>query len=255
MAMRGERFLYAGGIDTRLPWGLGPQTHPHHELILVLAGGMTLRLGGREWAAREGEALLYRAGEAHEEHSWQEPPFQSLFVGFEAVDLPACISTVTEDSAGRLRLLARWLLDERDAVAPEAGAARALFLRALLGELVRLSTSLEEPWVRTVRHYIRRHLAQPLTVDMLAAQLGVSKYHFIRRYQAATGLTPMADVRRIRSEAARDLVLSTNLSLKQVADHCGLGNASHFSHVLRRSFGVSPRQLRTNAAHGLGKRP
>lgn len=248
MAMRKATFLYAGAIMTSAPWRLGPQTHDHHELIVILTGRLRLRLNGRDILAREGDVLLYRNGEAHEEESDPAEPFHSCFVGFTDSGLPECIPSIMVDSGGRLRQLARWLGEEREGERVDVEMARQGFFQALMGELMRLATDPEIPMIRQVRTYVRHHLHESIMVDDLAAHVGISKFHFIRLYRAATGCTPMADVRRMRLESARDLVLSTNLSFKIIADHCGLGTASHFSHVFNKHFGLCPGRFRVGVA-------
>ncbi len=225
-------------------WHLGPQSHEHHELIVLLAGVTQVRIGERAYRAEEGELLIYRRGVRHEE--WNDPghPFRSIFLGFDGSDLPDHLPDRLADTAGRVRQIASWLHAERDGKRPEEEAMRDSFFQALVCELLRLAIDKELPVIRQVRAYVRRHLAAPLTVDLLAGLVGLSKYHFIRYYKTATGRTPMADVRAMRLEAARDLILTSRRPFKQIADLCGLGNPPHFSLLMRNHFGVSPRRLR-----------
>jgi transcriptional regulator GlxA family with amidase domain len=61
-----------------------------------------------------------------------------------------------------------------------------------------------------------------------------------------TGLTPMEDLRQLRLEAARDLLLTTDLPLKAIAPRTGLGDEYHLSRLFRRAFGIAPGALRRN---------
>jgi transcriptional regulator GlxA family with amidase domain len=72
----------------------------------------------------------------------------------------------------------------------------------------------------------------------------MSKFHFSRRYRQLTGLTPMEDLRQLRLEAARDLLLTTDLPLKAIAPRTGLGDEYHLSRLFRRAFGIAPGELR-----------
>jgi transcriptional regulator GlxA family with amidase domain len=54
----------------------------------------------------------------------------------------------------------------------------------------------------------------------------------------------MEDVRMIRLEAARNLLLTTNLPLKAIAPRVGLGSEYHLSRLLRRHFDLGARELR-----------
>ncbi len=79
----------------------------------------------------------------------------------------------------------------------------------------------------------------------------MSKFAFIRRYRRATGRTPMQDLRRIRLNQARTLILATGLPLKAIAAEVGLGDAFQMSRLFRRHFQTAPSHLRRSGAPGL----
>lgn len=70
-----------------------------------------------------------------------------------------------------------------------------------------------------------------LSVTALATVAGLSERTFLRRYRAATGITPARAVERVRVEAARRL-LESGQPVKRVAERCGFGSEE----TLRRSF-------------------
>lgn len=242
--MVNPKLLYSGVVATGLPWRAPAHRHDHHELVVIAEGHIHLAIDGEQLLAGPGEALFYRSGRVHDERSAAGEPLRTYFVGFVAQGLSAGIPVRVADRAGRLRQLARWLYEERGGERPEIREAGRIFLQALLAELARLATDTEAPLLREVRAYVSRHLAEPFGVAALAAHVGMSKYHFIRVYRAAAGCTPMAAVRVLRVEAARDLILTTDLPLKQVAEHCGLGNPQHFARVFRAQVGQAPGTLR-----------
>ena len=102
----------------------------------------------------------------------------------------------------------------------------------------------EHTLATTVRQYVQQHMAQPLTVDLLARHAGMSKFHFIRRYRQLTGRSPMADVRLIRVQQARALILSSGQPLKAVAPLVGLGTEAALYRLFRRYLHITPGQLR-----------
>jgi transcriptional regulator GlxA family with amidase domain len=101
--------------------------------------------------------------------------------------------------------------------------------------------------VRTVLAFIREHLSEHFTLDDLAAQAKMSKFYFARAYRSLTGLSPMDHARLIRLEAARELLLSTNLPLKSIAPQVGFASEFHLSRLLRTRLGVGARQIRSRA--------
>src|SRR6266481_3420541 len=94
--------------------------------------------------------------------------------------------------------------------------------------------------------YIESHLAQPLTLDEIAVVGGVSRFHMVRAFAAATGFPVMRYVRARRlSEAARALANGAPdiLSLALDADY---GSHEAFTRAFRDHFGVTPEMVRAS---------
>src|SRR5258708_29717349 len=94
--------------------------------------------------------------------------------------------------------------------------------------------------------YIESHLAAPLTRDEIAGVSGVSRFHLVRAFGAATGLSVMRYVRARRlSKAARALAAGAPdiLSLALDADY---GSHEAFTRAFRDHFGVTPESVRSS---------
>src|SRR3954454_9666003 len=94
--------------------------------------------------------------------------------------------------------------------------------------------------------YIESHLAEPITLDEIAAISGVSRFHIVRAFAAATGLPVIRYVRARRlSEAARSLAKGAPdiLSLALEADY---GSHEAFTRAFRDHFGVTPESVRSS---------
>ncbi|HEX8553698.1 MAG TPA: AraC family transcriptional regulator, partial [Sphingomonas sp.] len=93
--------------------------------------------------------------------------------------------------------------------------------------------------VRLARQYIRARIATVVRLDELAAAVGFSKFHLLRTFKAATGLTPWRYQVQLRLASARDL-LRDGVPASQVAVICGFFDQSHFTRLYRASFGITP---------------
>lgn len=92
--------------------------------------------------------------------------------------------------------------------------------------------------------HIARHCAHPLQVADLARLCGLSTARFHARFLAETGQTPMDHVRSRRLQLGRELLLSSNLAVGDVAARVGYASQSAFTAALSRQLGSTPRQLR-----------
>lgn len=95
-----------------------------------------------------------------------------------------------------------------------------------------LSLQAAEDKFGALHEWISTHLAEDLSLAVLASQTGMSERSFSRHYTEATGLTPARAVERLRVEGARRLLLDTRLPVKRISQRCGFGSEE----TMRRSF-------------------
>jgi AraC family transcriptional regulator len=88
---------------------------------------------------------------------------------------------------------------------------------------------------------IERNPGAKLSLAYLARQAGLSPYHFLRTFQAVTGLTPHQYLLRARLREAGRRLLAEPEKVLDIALDCGFGDVSNFNHAFRAEFGVSPR--------------
>ncbi len=93
--------------------------------------------------------------------------------------------------------------------------------------------------------WARAHLDQPLTVQDLARQSGLSTRQLTRRMHAETGLTPLGWLHQQRLTRAQDLLERTEASVEQIAARCGMGTATTLRRHFHQTVGVSPTAYRT----------
>jgi AraC family transcriptional regulator len=94
--------------------------------------------------------------------------------------------------------------------------------------------------------FIESHLADALTLDEIAGVAGVSRFHMVRAFAAATGLSVMRYVRARRlTEAARALAGGAP-DILNVALDADYGSHEAFTRAFRDHFGVTPEAVRSS---------
>ncbi len=91
---------------------------------------------------------------------------------------------------------------------------------------------------------IRRNPGEKLTVSILAKQAGMSRSTFLRHFGTICSCTPMEYLMQTRLEKAKELLLSTPLSVTQIALECGFYDCSHLIRHFVQAFGVPPAAYR-----------
>lgn len=87
---------------------------------------------------------------------------------------------------------------------------------------------------------LTRRLAEPWTLDAIAASVGASPTTVSRRFRELTGLTPMRYLKRLRLGEARRLLITDGDTAAQAGAAVGYVSASHFSRDYRSAYGRSP---------------
>lgn len=96
----------------------------------------------------------------------------------------------------------------------------------------------------TVVGYLRAHLAEDVTLDDLATQVNLSKFHLLRMFKKATGSTPHRYLVQLRLARAAELLRRSRMPVSQIVVECGYQSPSQFSAMFRRTYGMSPRDYR-----------
>lgn len=87
---------------------------------------------------------------------------------------------------------------------------------------------------------IRRNFDQPLRIDQLAREAGMSVSGFYHYFKAVTGMTPLQFQKQLRLQEARRLMVGENLPAIDAAYRVGYQDASHFNREYKRLFGAPP---------------
>lgn len=82
--------------------------------------------------------------------------------------------------------------------------------------------------------------AEPLQLTALAREVGCAPHHLSRRVRLETGLTLQRHLRRIRIEAARELLESGRCNVTEAALEVGYQSLSHFAKAFREETGEAP---------------
>jgi AraC family transcriptional regulator len=98
-----------------------------------------------------------------------------------------------------------------------------------------------------VFEYIDGRLGSELSLAELSKLVAMSKYHFLRTFRHASGMTPHQYILGRRLHAAATALRTTDQPVARVAFDQGFGDLSTFNHSFRRVMGVTPTAYRSNA--------
>ena len=83
-----------------------------------------------------------------------------------------------------------------------------------------------------------------LSVDLLAARMGLGRSQFYRKIKALTNCSPVELLRNLRLKRARDLLLTTDKSVSEIAYEVGFSAPAYFTRCYREAYNETPTDLR-----------
>ena len=179
----------------------------------------------------------------------ETPAWTVQCFAFEADTVPFAAKTVytvplSADEAMRLQEIAHALLSEAD-----AGYASAAF-SAVLARWAHCIHTAESPpsLFSQITQYIGLQPFGTLSIEALAERFGVSDRTLRNLFYQQAGVSPKQYIEARQAAAAKDLLLATDLPIRDIAALLGFDDPYYFSRFIKKQFQLSPSQLRDTAA-------
>lgn len=94
--------------------------------------------------------------------------------------------------------------------------------------------------------WMQTHLNKAsISIQTISELFGMSQRNFTRRFRAATDMTPLQYLKKIRLKEARELLKSSNLSISEIAYRVGYLDVSYFTKLFREFTSKTPKEYRT----------
>jgi AraC family transcriptional regulator len=256
----------------------GPHDRPFEErhdrvsVALVTAGTFRYRTGAGEGLLYPGAFLLGNAGACYEcghEHSHGDR-CMALHIDLELFAEIASGSSGSNHCEFRAAMLpaasdlASISASLQQASSPESQLALEETVLAVIETVAsavvtnhsppRAPSSSSVRRMAAVFEYIDAGLGSELTLAGLSAHAAMSKYHFLRSFRHASGMTPHQYILGRRLRAAATALRTTEDSVARVALEQGFNDLSTFNRYFRRIMGATPTAYRLSAGVNLNSR-
>ena len=95
-------------------------------------------------------------------------------------------------------------------------------------------------WLLDVQDFCIKNISSDVTIDDMAQVANYSRYHFMRQFAEWEGKTPYRYLSELRIKLAMQLLQTTNLSIKEIAEKCGFCDAGYFARIFKEYYSVTP---------------
>lgn len=236
---------------------------PYNKLYLILDGEGMLRIDGRDYYPKAGEAYLMAAGRIQSYSATSEHTFTKYWCHFTAsvgerglfdiVRVPDFFKVEELGAATDMfkALIAAYHGNDLVSALSLKSAMLSLiawYLEGCGAGRVELFAAESNARLRRVLGYIEENISSPLSVDALASVAHLQKNYFIRMFRDDLGLPPMKYVTARRIEIGKNLLARSEASVSEIASLTGFGDVFHFSRSFKERTGFTPTAFRAMAA-------
>ena len=251
-----------------VPWRYETHDHSAVEVVLTIEGTVTYTVDDTVYQVRKGEVLIIPPDMPHS-LSMEEGSSRYLFL-FE----PDAIMTMRDIKSSamyfnkpfhlrdgseahvrirELLLRARDTYEKREMMWNTVCYSCILRIYATLGQQyisgIRPRTddgmrNMDSEVITAVMTYIDNHYREELSLEDVAQFAGFSRYYFSRSFKKQTGYSFKDYLCQKRLQVAMDLLIRSNIPMREVAIESGFGSVATFNRVFREKKGCTPTQYR-----------
>ena len=217
--------------------------------LFVLEGVMVLRQSGGEFKAREGELLLVDCYSPHEYFS--SPCAKTVWVHFAGAGCRNWFAEVAKRDGQSIKggtgcadIILSIISGIKNFEDELSLSSRVYALMCAISGTGACKSAESSAYVQRAKDFIRENLSSELTVESIAAFVHLSPSHFSKIFRDYTGFSPYAYLINQRIEAAKKLLVETELPISVIAYKVGFGSEANFIYCFGEKMGVSPLKFR-----------
>ncbi len=98
--------------------------------------------------------------------------------------------------------------------------------------------------VEQAKAYIAKHFTDELSLDEMAREVGISPFYLSKLFKEAEGVNYIDYVTKLRIAYAKELLLGTEQSIKEICHASGYGDPNYFSRIFKKWTGTTPTEFR-----------
>lgn len=232
-----------------------------YQLLYITEGeGVFRSTHQREVHIKEGDLFLLFPGEWHSYHPLPDQGWKSYWIGFRGQNMDARVAAGFLSTnkpiyhVGFSSEIVRLYKSAYDTAIAEAAYSQQL-LAGIVNHLIGIMYSLERnielnknkehvDMVNRARLRIREALESPLTIQQIAEELGVSYSNFRKLFKEYTGLSPATYQQDLKLQRAKELLSTTDMSIKEIAYQLNFNSPDYFSAKFKIKTGRQPSEMR-----------
>lgn len=215
----------------------------------VVSGKGYIDHRGKKYAVTAGDTLHFRQGATYIQYADPDEPYEKIWLNVSG-DLVRALLTnyrFTEEIDIVPANTHAVFLDMHQAVMGDEGIERiSLLLHKLILQMYRHSAARppQNTLAQKIRHYLDEHVMEEIRLEEVAARFFISKIQLIRVFKRAYNTTPYAYILNAKLQLAQNLLLTTDVPIKEIAAQLNFTDGHYFTNSFKRQVGIPPGEFR-----------
>ncbi len=242
--------------DALYQWG--PGVRDHYLIHYVISGCGHYKLGKNCYTLHAGDTFLVYPNTEVTYYADVDDPWEYAWVGFNGSDAlpilnatdftieqPYILSTPLKDQIlHQLLCIYEVRGNEFEQAVEMTGRLYTALSLFMQGAVKKMPQTSYESYVQKATSFISSHYSYPITVEDVAAYVGLSRSHLFRSFEKVLSCSPKEYLTSYRIRQACALLGQTDLSITAIANSVGFENNLYFSKAFHKAKGIAPKGYR-----------
>ncbi len=253
-------------------WHSTLHMHPFTEIFFITSGQGTFQIGDEVVSVKESDLILINPNCSHTERSVSSSnPLEYIVFAINNLAIGISPSTLNEDNSkdalntykvlnfnkkkSEILYNLNTLINELEEKNLNYELACKSILTLFLIQVMRNTSSdifITENFEKVniecmkIKNYIDSHYSENITLDFLSNLTYVNKFHLVHLFTKEMGISPINYLINKRIDESKNLLITTNYSIRDISSIVGFSNSSYFSQMFKKIAGISPKDFRLN---------
>ncbi|PTM59778.1 helix-turn-helix transcriptional regulator [Desmospora activa] len=252
-------FIESIGYNPREQDFTRPEGYPYYHWLQTLAGEGRFHFGGHEWVLSLGKGILLLPYTPHS-YFTVGSQWTTVYVTFGGAAVPSILnglgihfSAVYEEKEplpfSKIVFEMLQMVERDSEFSRLESSAHLYYFLIMLKQYGKINnqSSLSSHYdrIRPLVEWLEAEVAQPISLDEMAAYARMSPQYLNQIFQNAFGISPYSFLIQLRIRKAKEILVSNpEIPLKNVAKLVGFRDLSHFVATFRKKEGITPKKYR-----------
>ena len=251
-------------------WHSTPHHHPFTEIFFITNGQGVFQVGDELVSVKESDLIIINPNCSHTEKSTNlSNPLEYIVFGINNLAIASSsnnledgndilnsykiinFKTKKNELLYYLNTLMRELEEKNVNYELACKSILTLFLIYVMRNTssdIFITENLEKVNVECmkIKNYIDSHYSENITLDFLSNLTYVNKFHLVHLFTKEMNISPINYLINKRIDESKNLLSTTNYSIRDISSIVGFSNSSYFSQMFKKIAGVSPKEYRSN---------